>query len=233
MAWFAWPGGSPAKCRRHVPCHRPRVPGLCRTTFASGRSLEWITPCAASGAPSSCPLACLPARAAAAAVSCAPLRVSPDRSTGSHRPLLSCFMWHSSRSPPPHLFPTPLPRLAHPQLQPRLAVPWHRRRADGAGCGKPGDGGEPGPPAAALLVSVTVHGFCVGPRLALRVFRRPGSDRRGRARCVNVPPWPALPLPCSPEDLAWNPRHLMLASAGGYGRDNQGVEYGEIEFRWR
>lgn len=42
-----------------------------------------------------------------------------------------------------------------------------------------------------------------------------------------------LPAPRRPEDVAWNPRHLMLASAGGYGRDNQGVEYGEIEFRWR
>ena len=36
-----------------------------------------------------------------------------------------------------------------------------------------------------------------------------------------------------PEDVAWNPRHLMLASTGAYGRDGQGVEYGEIEFRWR
>lgn len=42
-----------------------------------------------------------------------------------------------------------------------------------------------------------------------------------------------LTLRYSPEDVAWNPRHLLLASTGGYGRDNQGVEYGEIEFRWR
>ncbi|EFN50708.1 hypothetical protein CHLNCDRAFT_142586 [Chlorella variabilis] len=42
-----------------------------------------------------------------------------------------------------------------------------------------------------------------------------------------------LVLNAHPEDVAWNPRHHMLAYVGAYGRDSTGMEYGEIEFRWK
>lgn len=42
-----------------------------------------------------------------------------------------------------------------------------------------------------------------------------------------------LTLRSSPEDVAWNPRHHMLAYAGDHGTDERGTTYGEIEFRWK
>lgn len=37
---------------------------------------------------------------------------------------------------------------------------------------------------------------------------------------------------CRPEDAAWNPRHHMIAFAGGYGTDERGTAYGNVEFIW-
>lgn len=129
----------------------------------------------------------------------------------------------------------PLP-LCWLQLQPRLAVPGHRGGADGAGCGERGDGGQPGPPHAALLVSLTWAAAALGGWAGQNQGRQFSSGwLAGPCACSpNCSPACAAPFSCRrPEDVAWNPRHLMLASTGGYGRDGQGVEYGEIEFRWR
>ncbi|KAL4458683.1 hypothetical protein ABPG75_013548 [Micractinium tetrahymenae] len=42
-----------------------------------------------------------------------------------------------------------------------------------------------------------------------------------------------LTLNATPEDAAWNPRHHMIAFAGGYGTDDRGATFGDVEFRWR
>ena len=41
------------------------------------------------------------------------------------------------------------------------------------------------------------------------------------------------PPPGRPEDVAWNPRHHMLAHAGAHGKDQYGAEYAEIVFRFK